>query len=223
MSFRIAERQCRPMYGIQGVGVSAVKDGSSASSTGDAPAPARGGDVLSDYPAAWVRSAETTDKAHYRIRPIRSDDSQRELDFISALSPESRYNRVMCARGTPSGADLEQLVHVDYRNRMAFIAVIDVGGAERIVGAARYAVDGDRRCEFAVAVADDWQHRGVGIALCRGLLDYARTRGIEEIHATTLATNHQMIALARALGMQVQADLADSRIVCASLAHLGSD
>jgi hypothetical protein len=51
------------------------------------------------------------------------------------------------------------MVKVDYRRTMASVAMIGNGDAEQIVGIARYAAMGDQEldCEFAVAVADDWQ------------------------------------------------------------------
>jgi hypothetical protein len=59
-------------------------------------------------------------------------------------------------------------VDVDYRRTMAFAAVRGEGNAERIIGIARYAATDERscNCEFAVTVADEWQHRGVGTTEC---------------------------------------------------------
>jgi len=171
---------------------------------------------LGIYPPGWEHPALTSDRLSYRIRPIRPDDAQRELDFLTALSPESRYTRVMGARSLPSPEQLERLVRIDYRTHMAFVAVVADGTDERIIGVARYALDGPRSCEFAIVVADEWQHRGVGKALSRTIIDYARAGGIDEIHASMLATNYHMIELARALGMSVQRDREEPRLVRAT-------
>jgi acetyltransferase len=53
-------------------------------------------------------------------------------------------------------------------------------------------------------VADAWQKRGVGTILMQNLLEYARARGIREVHGEILADNQRMIELARWLGMKLR-------------------
>ena len=101
----------------------------------------------------------------------------------------------------PTDTFVDKLVNVDYRSSMAFVAVIGDGEGERIIGVSRYAVDGVRQAEFALAVMDDWQARGVGMTLSELLFEYARAQGIRNLHATMLAANHHMIELAHGLGM----------------------
>jgi acetyltransferase len=170
------------------------------------------------YPVAWERAALTRDGAAYRIRPIRADDSARERAFIVGLSPESRYTRMMSAMCEPPAALVERLVHVDYQRTMAFVAVLGAGDVERIIGVARYCEDGMSGSEFAVAVMDDWQTRGVAVALCELLFEYARAHGVRELHATMLATNTHMIELAHWLGMTTHRQAEDPTLVTASRA-----
>src|SRR5438105_10919873 len=147
-----------------------------------------------DYPAQWARIAHTRDGVEYRIRPIRVEDLQRERDFIMGLSEESRYTRMMCAMREPSAKLLERFVHVDYHRDMAFVAVINEKENERIIGVARYGGDANGTdCEFAVAVTDAWQARGVGAMLTRLLFDYARTQGFHKLHGDVMVSNGRMI------------------------------
>ena len=168
------------------------------------------------YPAAWERVALTRDNAAYRIRPIRPDDALRERAFIMQLSPESRYTRLMCAICEPSAALVERWIHVDYLRNMAFVAVLGTGAAERIIGVARYCEDGASGSEFAVAVMDEWQTRGVAVALSELLIDYARIHGVRDLHATMLATNTHMIELAHWLGMTTHREAEDPTLVTAT-------
>lgn len=169
------------------------------------------------YPAAWERNAHTLDGAEYRIRPIRADDEALEREFIVGLSPESRYKRMMCAMREPSAELLRQFVHVDYRRDMAFVAIVAKPPAEHIIGVARYAADAEGPGgEFAVAVADDWQSRGVGATLMQLLLEYARLQGFHDLHGEILSTNVRMVELARWLGMQTQLSEHDSALTEAS-------
>lgn len=158
----------------------------------------------------------TRDNVAYRIRPIRPDDAARERAFIMALSPQSRYTRMLHAVSEPATALVERFVHVDYARNMAFVAVLGHETDERIIGIARYTEDGPSRGEFAVAVMDEWQARGVAASLSSLLFDFARSQGVKNLHATILATNHAMIELAHWLGMMTCPDPTDPTLMRAS-------
>jgi acetyltransferase len=59
-------------------------------------------------------------------------------------------------------------------------------------------------CEFAVAVTDAWQARGVGAKLTRLLFDYARTQGFHKLHGDVLVGNSRMVELVHWLGMKTE-------------------
>ena len=171
------------------------------------------------YPAQWERNATTRDGVSFRVRPIRPDDESLEHEFIVRLSPESRYKRMMYAMKEPSPDLLHRFVHVDYKRDMAFVALIGEAPDEEIIGVARYAQDiTGPNCEFAVAVADAWQARGVGATLTRLLFEYAHTQGICRIYGDILVDNSQMIDLVHWLGMKTRICPADSHLVEASRA-----
>jgi len=169
------------------------------------------------YPAKWACVATTRDQVAYGIRPIRADDAARERAFIMGLSPESRYTRMMYTMNEPSAGLVDQFVHVDYHQTMAFAAVVGQGDDERIIGVARYAATETEGVEFAVSVADAWQARGIAASLTRLLFDYARIEGIRTLHAKILATNQHMIQFAHWLGMSVHSVPEDRMMVRASI------
>lgn len=152
----------------------------------------------------WPHIARTTGGVEYRIRPIRKDDALRERAFILALSPASRFQRLMYSLREPSEEFIAHLVDIDGQRHMALVGTIGAGEAEKFIGVARYAAD-DRgsACEFAVAIGDEWQCHGVGSTLTRQLFDYARERGFRTIYGHVLADNRRMIELAEWLGLTV--------------------
>jgi RimJ/RimL family protein N-acetyltransferase len=155
------------------------------------------------YPGQWARVATTRDNVTYRIRPICAEDTAREREFIMGLSVETRYTRMMYMMGEPSSELVDRFVQVDYHHNMAFVAVVGQGDAERIIGVARYAADGDESYEFAVVITDEWQARGIAATLSQLLFEYARLQGIRRLHAKILVTNRRMIEFARWLGMSI--------------------
>ncbi len=166
----------------------------------------------------WDRQARTRDGVDFRIRPVRHDDLVREREFIGNLSERSRYERTMGLRHLPSPERIEELVRVDYRRSMAFVAAVGDGSAETFIGIARYGRGGDLGCEFALVVADDWQGRGVGLALMQTLIAYARAQSIEALDGVILATNTRMVALARQMGMTLRLNASDRTTFDAFLA-----
>jgi acetyltransferase len=153
----------------------------------------------------WPRVASTPGGLEYRIRPIRRDDAARERAFILELSPASRFQRLMYTLREPSDDFIAHLVDVDQQRNMALVATTGHDDGERFIGVARYAADDSGTdCEFAVAVSDEWQCRGIGSTLTKLLFEYARTRGFRTIYGNVLADNQRMIELAQWLGLTVE-------------------
>jgi acetyltransferase len=176
-----------------------------------------GGQSSPPYPAEWERTATTRDGIRFRIRPIRPDDESLDRQFIVRLSPESRYKRMMCAMKEPSPELMHRFVHVDYKRNMAFVALLGEPPNEEMIGVARYSQDTDGPdCEFAVAVADAWQARGVGATLTRLLFEYAHEQGIHQVYGEILANNDQMIDLVHWLGMNTRICPEDGSLIEAS-------
>jgi acetyltransferase len=168
--------------------------------------------------AGWPRAERTSDGVEYRVRPLCRNDIALEREFILGLSPESRFQRFMHAIGAPSAEFIAHLVDVDPHSRMALVAVIGALQAERFIGVARYAADADGRdCEFAVAVGDAWQCRGVGTTLVRLLFEHAKRAGFRSIYGHVLADNQRMIELAEWLGLRLEPTEPHRPIVRASL------
>jgi acetyltransferase len=156
-------------------------------------------------PPQWPRTATMNGGIEYRIRPIRPDDADRERAFILSLSPESRFQRLMYTLREPSPEFVARLVNVDQHRDMALVAVLGEGSEEKIVGVARYSAEaGSPDCEFAVAVSDEWQCRGIGSTLTRLLFEYATHEGFRSIYGTILASNQRMLELSEWLGLVVE-------------------
>jgi acetyltransferase len=107
----------------------------------------------------------------------RDLDLQRE--FFRGLSAESRYFPFMIPVNELPDAIARHFADIDYCSHLALLAEVIDEGRETMIGEARYVVDqrDPATCELAVAVADDWQARGIGSAL----LDRLEGRSIEEV------------------------------------------
>ena len=165
------------------------------------------------YPVELVQHWTLHDGTRVVIRPIRPEDRQIEQDFVHNLSDESRYYRFFNAIRDLSESALTRFTQVDYDRDMALIAVISENGRETQIGVARYSINPDgRSCEFAIAVADAWQRKGIGSKLLHSLMDAARRRGIETMEGTVLSGNARMMALMDGLGFTVDASAGDPTV-----------
>jgi acyl-CoA synthetase (NDP forming)/RimJ/RimL family protein N-acetyltransferase len=161
------------------------------------------------YPARWDTNAVLADGQTVRVRPVRPDDGPRIQEFHARQSPESIYFRYFSPHPTLSEREVEHLTHIDYQDRMAFVALRD----DVAVGVARY----DRwptRTEAEVAFFVDDAHRGRGLATL--LLEYlavaARDVGISRFTATVLPSNRRMVAVFQQAGFVASSSFAEGVI-----------
>jgi protein lysine acetyltransferase len=130
------------------------------------------------------------------VRPLRHGDARTVMSVFERLSGQSRRTRFNGPKNCLSFSELRQLAAVD-ATRHALIAYVE--GDPLPVAIARLVRDG-RSAEVAFAVADEYQHRGIGAALAAELVSDARLAGITEITALTTPDNPAAIALVRRVG-----------------------
>jgi RimJ/RimL family protein N-acetyltransferase len=147
-------------------------------------------------PRSGVR--ELRDGSRVRIRPIEPSDRAALAAGFARLSPESRFRRFLSPKKELSERDLDELTQVDHHDREALVAL--EAATDEGLAVARFVRTGADRAEPAVAVADDWQGRGLGTLLVDALAERAHAEGIRTFTATVLATNARAIALLEALG-----------------------
>jgi acyl-CoA synthetase (NDP forming)/GNAT superfamily N-acetyltransferase len=146
----------------------------------------------------WDRDTLLKDGSVARIRPIRPTDRIAWRSFYARVSERSIYLRFFGAHPSPTDAEVEDFVVVDYAERMAF--VVEQHG--EILGIGRYDPAGVGSAEVAFLVEDTSQRRGVGTLLLEYLVGYASSRGIRRFVADTLAYNGAMISVFRRAGFQ---------------------
>lgn len=159
----------------------------------------------------WIETLK--DGRHVLVRPLKEEDRQREYDFIKRLSPESRHMRFLAQINEPGTAMLDQLMDIDYKARMAYIALTHDNGQLIEIGVSRYCATGEYECECAVTVADPWQHLGLGTVLIKHLIETARKNGYRQLYSIDAASNAPMRDLAHGLGFETHSDPNDTRQV----------
>ncbi|MFQ5966058.1 MAG: GNAT family N-acetyltransferase [Acidimicrobiia bacterium] len=159
-----------------------------------------------DFVARHTTDIELRDGTRVRIRPITPDDRDRLKEGFERLSPRSRYLRFLAPVAELTPEMLDYLTEVDYHDHFAWGALaLDQEGHPGI-GVARYVRlhDEPEVAEPAVAVADEYQGRGLGTALLYTLSDTAVQHGIKRFRALVLAENEAMLQVFREMGASLR-------------------
>lgn len=166
-------------------------------------------DPEDQYPSQWETHAVLKDGSTVEIRPIKASDRDALAEFHGRQSQESIYFRYFRYRPELTDKELDYFTTVDYRDRMAFVAVL----GSKLVAVARYEKWKDKpAAEVAFFVDDD--HHGLGLATL--MLEYlaaaGRDRELEGFTATVLPENYRMLAVFRSAGFAVDTKFADGLI-----------
>jgi acetyltransferase len=157
--------------------------------------------AIRPYPSELEQEIALPDGRKVRVRPIRPEDQPALMAMVARSRPEDvrlRFFRAMKALDLDFAARLTQ---IDYDREMALVATEPEGGADAILGVVRIIAEPDNvAAEFGVMVRSDQQGRGLGYALMRRIVDYARAKGLRRIQGHVLAENAAMLRLAKELG-----------------------
>lgn len=134
-----------------------------------------------------------------RLRAARPGDLRALDAFVGQLSLASRVQRFFAPLPRLPASMRDAIAKGD---PLQHFVVAERGTS--IVGLGQYAVLPEYpRCEVALAVADDWQGRGLGRRLFERLLADAARSGLREAVLETHSGNRAMRTLARSTGFSL--------------------
>ena len=150
--------------------------------------------------------------------PVTIRSTRHERAVAMELPAESRCYRFLGSIDNPAENRSEPSAGIDQPIRIAFNALVLRDGIEQLVGVACYRANADdSSCECSVAVADEWQGKGVGTLLLQHLIDAARMRGVHAMTSLDASDNRQMHDLVTSLGFLCEVDPDDAARVIHTL------
>jgi acetyltransferase len=94
--------------------------------------------------------------------------------------------------------------YIDYDREIAIVAEREHHGERQLLGIGRLIADADHQSvEYAVLIADEWQHQELGSLLTDYCLDIARSWNLRRIVAQTTTENRAMIAVFERRGFKI--------------------
>ena len=167
------------------------------------------------YPAGWEREIEAG-SVSYRVRPMRPADANLYPDFLASVTPEDLRMRFLVPTRSLSEEAIVRLSQLDYSRDIAFVALEPVTNA--LAGIVRYSADPDHETgEYSALVRSDLQGHGLGTAMLRLLIDYARDSGLRELTGLVLRENGEMLDVAAALGFKSESEPGEPGLVRVTL------
>jgi acetyltransferase len=178
--------------------------------------------AIRPYPSRYVAPETLKDGSVVTIRPIRPEDEGLMVKFHQALSERSvymRYFHTLSLDHRVAHERLTRICFVDYDREMVLVAerrtpedepeLVAVGRVNRLPAAGE--------AETAILVRDSFQNKGLGTALLRRLIAFARDEKIGRLGADTLAENVEMQQICRKLGFEIHRHTDDPSTVRAVL------
>jgi len=146
-------------------------------------------------------TVELPDGMTVPYRAIAPDNAAALQRFHHRLSDRSIYLRFFGAKPELSDKKAGYFTNVDGKDRFALVA-LDPEREGEIIAVVSFDREGDSdRAEYAAAVEDRWQGRGLGLALTRRLIEAALKRGIRVLTGVVLFENKRMLNLLKDLGL----------------------
>lgn len=126
------------------------------------------------------------------VRRVHPYDGDALNAFYAGLSADARRARFLASGPGPSQSATRSFCTPDHQHEEGFVATTTDGA---VVGHLCLASVGPDTMELGVAVADEWQGKGVGRQLFEAAVQWARTNGVVSIVATAFADNTRVVRL----------------------------
>jgi GNAT superfamily N-acetyltransferase len=150
------------------------------------------------------------------VRPVKASDERLFQEYLYSLSERSVYLRFFQTRKAFPHELAQEVVAVDYDERLGVVVTEGPSDTAPIVGAAHWMLDPNRNiAEVAFSVSDQYQRRGIGTHLFKLLLRLARERGVRGFEATVIAQNVGMMRIFQNSGYVLHTDY-DSGVITLS-------
>jgi acetate---CoA ligase (ADP-forming) len=163
------------------------------------------------YPSKYETEVLLKDGSRMMLRPIKREDVELWLAFVSRLSPRTKYLRFHSLPNL-NREDAVRFCTVDYTNAFAFVAEVAEEQHRSIVAIGRYyRMPNKNSAKVAFVIEDAYQGKGIGTKLMEWLTNVARDNGIITFEAEMLAENKEMMNVLLDYGFhitsQIEADI----------------
>ena len=150
------------------------------------------------YMVEEERTVQLKNGQEVLLRPARSSDAMGMKEIFYQMSDHDIYTRFFRRVNAMTFKEAQRLCDVNFESEVAFVAVTGTRDNEQIIGTGAYFLNPSTNlAEVAYMIVPHMQGTGLGGALQRRMMEYAKRMGVRGFVADILAENSKMIALAK--------------------------
>jgi len=165
-------------------------------------------EINEEYPSKYETEIRLKNGERVLLRPIKREDTDSWLAFVSRLSLHTKYLRFHHVPKQMNMDDALRFCTVDYRDAFAFVAEIMKEKQRDIIAIGRYyRLPGERSAEAAIVVEDSYRKNGIGTKIINWLTNVAIDNGIDVFEADILEENTEIMGILRGYGFHIRSDL----------------
>ncbi|MEP7030671.1 MAG: GNAT family N-acetyltransferase [Pseudolabrys sp.] len=139
------------------------------------------------------------------LRPLTAADGALYPDFQKAVDAQDFRLRFFSPLRQLSPEFIDKLTHYDPKIAMASIAIEETAGI--MLGVVRLHDDpAGGGADLAVIIRSHLKGRGLGWAMMRHMIAYAKSKGLKSVRGQVLAENSTMLIMCKELGFHVTDD-----------------
>lgn len=172
--------------------------------------------AVAPYPRWQERHITLRDGTRLFARPARPEDEEMYRRFFARVTPEDLRLRFFAPVKDFGHVFIARLTQIDYARAFAMVAIDESDG--EMTGGVRVMHEPDETTgEYAVLLRSDMKGRGLGWALMRCAIDYARDAGLKTLKGSVLTENRNMLEMCGQLGFHVADDPHDGGVKLVTL------
>jgi GNAT superfamily N-acetyltransferase len=138
------------------------------------------------------------------VRPLRSADADRLMEFFYSHSPETIYGRYRFPKKSLPRKEAVRLCTLDYSKNFALAVFSEQGRDEHIIAIGRYILnERTQYAETALVIHERYRRIGIAAYLLVQLRKHAEKNGVRGFYGESSPGNTATIALHRAMGHPV--------------------
>lgn len=149
------------------------------------------------YRIAEERKVTLKNGREAMLRPARASDAAAIQDLFQRMSEDDVYTRFFRRMKQLTYKEAQNLCNVNNETDVAFVAVTGERENETVVGSSCYFLNPTANlAEVGYMIEQEWQGSGLGGALQKVMVDYAKARGVKGFVAEIMPRNIKMLKLA---------------------------
>jgi N-acetylglutamate synthase-like GNAT family acetyltransferase len=148
----------------------------------------------------------------FSVRPVEPFDEPALAHLFAHVGADDMRFRFLSSMKAPGHEILKKMIDVDHHRKEDYLAIAPDG--ETVIASAVVAADAtNENAEVAIAMHQDYKHKGVGWTFLDYVIGQEKRKGVQKLRSIESRDNHEAIALERQTGFTATRYPGDATLV----------